>query len=73
MDAATADYPAIEKGLKDETSVEGQPVASSSQELVGPNGEQSPTEEELVTLRKVYGKVNYVSRAISTDCHVLPC
>jgi hypothetical protein len=40
---------------------------------VGPNGEQYPTEEELVTLRKVYGKVNYVSCTISMDFHVLCC
>jgi len=61
VDAATANFPAIEKGLKDETVLEKHAVASSSEELVGPNGEQYPTEEELVTLRKVYGKVNYVS------------
>ena len=47
-----------------ETVLEKQAVSSSSEELVGPNGEQYPTEEELVTLRKVYGKVNYVSRTI---------
>lgn len=69
VDAATANYPAIEKGLKEETIVEKQPVSSSSEELVGPNGEQYPTTEELVTLRKVYGKVNYVSCTVLMDCH----
>ena len=65
VDAATANYPAIEKGLKEETILEKQAaVASSEEALVGPNGEQYPTAEELVTLRKVYGKVNYVSSTI---------
>lgn len=62
VDAAAGNYPAIEKGLKDETVLEKQgPIASSSEELVGPNGEQYPTPEEFTTLRKVYGKVNWVS------------
>lgn len=62
VDAAAADYPAISKGMKDETVLEKQEaVTSSSEELTGPNGEQHPTDEELRTLRKVYGKVNWVS------------
>jgi len=61
VDAAAANYPAIQKGMKDETIFEKEPISSSSEELVGPNGEQYPTAEELVTLRKVYGKVNWVS------------
>jgi POT family proton-dependent oligopeptide transporter len=66
VDAAAANYPAIQKGMKDETILEKEPISSSSEELVGPNGEQYPTAEELVTLRKVYGKVNWVSCTIST-------
>lgn len=62
VDAAAGNYPAVEKGLKDETVLEKQvPIASSSEELVGPDGEQYPTAEEFTTLRKVYGKVNWVS------------
>lgn len=74
VDAATANYPAIEKGLKEETILEKQQaVASSEEALVGPNGEQYPTAEELVTLRKVYGKVNYVSLVILGVWHVGSC
>jgi POT family proton-dependent oligopeptide transporter len=62
VDAAAADYPAVAKGMKDETVLEKQgPIATSDEELVGPNGEQYPTAEEVATLRKVYGKVNWVS------------
>ena len=62
VDSAAADYPAISKGMKDETVLEKQEaITSSSEELIGPNGEQYPTDEELRTLRKVYGKVNWVS------------
>lgn len=62
VDAAAADYPAVAKGMKDETILEKQEaITSSSEELVGPNGEQYPTAEEMTTLRKVYGKVNWVS------------
>jgi POT family proton-dependent oligopeptide transporter len=66
VDAAAANYPAIAKGMTDETVLEKEgPISSSSEELVGPNGEQYPTEEETKTLRKVYGKVNWVSCDIS--------
>ena len=72
VDAAAGNYPAIQKGLKDETVLEKQePITSSSEELVGPNGEQYPTDEELVTLRKVYGKVNWVSGATSIEMRCL--
>jgi POT family proton-dependent oligopeptide transporter len=66
VDAAAATNPAIAKGMTEETILEKQgPISSSSEELVGPNGEQYPTEEETKTLRKVYGKVNWVSCDIS--------
>lgn len=62
VDAATADYPAVAKGLKDESIIEKQgPLTSTSEDLMGPNGEQHPTDEEWKTLRRVYGKVNWVS------------
>lgn len=61
VDAATADYPAIAKGMKDESILEKQePRVSASDELIGPNGEQYPTPEEWSTLRRVYGKVNWM-------------
>jgi POT family proton-dependent oligopeptide transporter len=66
VDAAVANNPAVAKGMTDETILEKKgPIASSSEELVGPNGEQYPTAEETRTLRKVYGKVNWVSSDIS--------
>lgn len=62
VDAATADYPAIAKGMKTESVIEKQgPLSSTSEDVLGPNGEQYPTEEEFKTLRRVYGKVNWVS------------
>ncbi|KAF1923903.1 PTR2-domain-containing protein [Didymella exigua CBS 183.55] len=61
VDAATADYPAVAKGMKDESIIEKQePHTSASEELIGPNGEQYPTEEDWTTLRRVYGKVNWM-------------
>lgn len=65
VDAATADYPAITKGMKNESVIEKQgPLSSTSEDILGPNGEQYPTEEEFKTLRRVYGKVNWVSRGL---------
>lgn len=61
VDAATADYPAIAKGMRSESVTEKQdPLTSASEELIGPNGEQYPTEEDWATLRRVYGKVNWM-------------
>jgi hypothetical protein len=61
VDPAVADYPGVAKGLKDESTLEKQvPYTSASEELIGPNGEQYPTEEEYSTLRRVYGKVNWM-------------
>lgn len=61
VDASTVDYPAIAKGMGSESVTEKQdPLASASEELIGPNGEQYPTEEDWATLRRVYGKVNWM-------------
>jgi POT family proton-dependent oligopeptide transporter len=61
VDAATADYPPMAKGMKDEPILGKQDIAtSSSEEVIGPNGEQYPTPEEWQTLRRVYGKVDYM-------------
>lgn len=62
VDAAAADYPAVAKGMKDPSVVEKQePIISFSDDLVGPNGEQYPTAEDWTHLRRVYGKVDWVS------------
>jgi len=66
VDAAAANFPGVSKGLKNGSIIEKpepftSTVPASTDELVGPNGEEYPTEEEWVTLRKVYGKVNWVS------------
>jgi len=66
VDAAAANFPGIGKGLKNESVIEKpepftSTVPAGNDELVGPNGEEYPTEEEWVTLRKVHGKVNWVS------------
>jgi POT family proton-dependent oligopeptide transporter len=66
VDAAAANFPAIGKGMKNESAIEKpepftSTVPASTDELVGPNGEEYPTEEEWTALRKVYGKVNWVS------------
>jgi POT family proton-dependent oligopeptide transporter len=68
VDAAAATHPVVAKGMADATVLEKEgPISSTSEELLGPNGEQYPTEEETRTLRKVYGKVNWVSCTISAD------
>jgi POT family proton-dependent oligopeptide transporter len=59
--AARADFPAMAKGMKDETVLEKHDaLTSSSEEFIGPNGEQYPTPEEWKTLPRVYGKVDYM-------------
>lgn len=69
VDAAIADYPAVAKGAKDDYVIEKQgPLTSTtSEELEGPNGEQYPTAEDWATLRRVYGKVNWVSETCGTN------
>jgi POT family proton-dependent oligopeptide transporter len=59
VDVAMAHVPATEKDLKDEPIYEKrESFGSTKEDLVGPNGEQYPTEEEWRTLRRVYGKVS---------------
>lgn len=61
VDAAAADYPTVTKSLKNEPSVKKpETYLSTSEELVGPNGEQYPTVQDWSTLRRVYGKVNWM-------------
>lgn len=66
VEAAAADFPAVAKGMKDESALEKKEpltstAASIADDLTGPNGEQYPTDEEWTTLRRVYGKVDWVS------------
>jgi POT family proton-dependent oligopeptide transporter len=59
VDVAMAHVPATEKDLKDEQIYEKrEPFSPTKEDLIGPNGEQYPTEEEWRTLRRVYGKVS---------------
>jgi proton-dependent oligopeptide transporter, POT family len=66
VEAARADYPAIEKGTVSEKPLAyiGDIAASDwevdSEILVGPNGEQYPTKDEIKTLRRVCGKIPWM-------------
>jgi POT family proton-dependent oligopeptide transporter len=59
-DMATAHVPDVNNDFKNETYEKRDSVSSAKEDLVGPNGEQYPTEEEWKTLRRVYGKVNWM-------------
>lgn len=60
-DATTADTPALVDTSNDQTVLGKQdPHFSTAEELTGPNGEQYPTNEDWATLRRVYGKVNWM-------------
>jgi POT family proton-dependent oligopeptide transporter len=59
--ADTANKPVLQKGLEDGKILEKRDsLGSIKADLVGPNGEQYPTEEDWTTLRRVYGKVNWM-------------
>ncbi|KAF2129483.1 PTR2-domain-containing protein [Dothidotthia symphoricarpi CBS 119687] len=58
-DAAAANYPAIQKGLQDQTISEKQHSLTST-DLMGPNGDEYPSEADWATLRRVYGRVNWM-------------
>lgn len=66
VEAGLSDYPAIEKGIAAEkpANFKGDILAVDSETesdiLVGPNGEQYPTAEEVATLRRVYGKIPWL-------------
>ena len=61
VDAATANVPAIEKGMIDETILaKRESFGVAKEDLIGPNGEQYPTQEEWTNLRRVYGKVDWM-------------
>ncbi|KAK2757413.1 oligopeptide transporter [Colletotrichum kahawae] len=66
VDAAQADYPAIEKGVNSEKkpgAYQGD-LVESHETLTGPNGEIYPTLEEQATLRRVHGKVSWLIYSI---------
>ncbi|KAJ0367512.1 hypothetical protein COL154_003166 [Colletotrichum chrysophilum] len=65
VDAAQADFPAIEKGVNSEKkpgAYQGDllPANDSHETLTGPNEEIYPTLEEQTTLRRVHGKVSWL-------------
>ncbi|KAK2040598.1 POT family protein [Colletotrichum somersetense] len=69
VEAARADYPAIEKGVdagRKPDAYTGNLTDSrlSHDTLGGPNGEVYPTEEELLTLRRTHGKVDWLIYSI---------
>lgn len=66
VEAAKADFPGIEKGLATEkpAAFKGDVISSDSEVdsevLLGPNGEQYPTAEEITTLRRTCGKIPWM-------------
>ena len=61
VDTAPVDPSAPTTGLNEESLYEKPEASTSATERpVGPNGEQYPTEEDWATLRRVYGKVNWM-------------
>ncbi|GKT41290.1 putative peptide transporter ptr2 [Colletotrichum spaethianum] len=69
VEAARANYPAIEKGAharKTPDAYTGDVAdgRGSHDTLGGPNGEVYPTEEELLTLRRIHGKVDWLIYSI---------
>ena len=62
VDAAMAHALPVQNDVRASSSFEKQEkFLTTSEDLLGPNGEQYPTEEDWQTLRKVYGKVNWMS------------
>lgn len=60
-DVATAHASVVEKDSKgDHILDKSESLASAKGELIGPNGERYPTEEEWTALRRVYGKVDWM-------------
>ncbi|WQF79172.1 Putative proton-dependent oligopeptide transporter family, PTR2 family proton/oligopeptide symporter [Colletotrichum destructivum] len=69
VEAARADYPAIEKGVdagRKPGAYTGDMAdgRDSHDTLGGPNGDVYPTEEELLTLRRTHGKVDWLIYSI---------
>jgi len=65
VDAALANAPRLHNGTRGSASLEKHDkFVLTSESLVGPNGELYPTEEDWGKLRRVYGKVNWMSTHI---------
>jgi POT family proton-dependent oligopeptide transporter len=65
VDAALANVHAPHNNTRGSVSLEKQDkFVSTSESLLGPNGEQYPTDEDWQQLRRVYGKVNWMSTCI---------
>ena len=61
VDTTPVDPSATTRRHKVESLQEKQEASTSATERsVGPNGEQYPTDEDWATLRRVYGKVNWM-------------
>ncbi|KAF2268731.1 PTR2-domain-containing protein [Lojkania enalia] len=62
VEAATGELPGIAEGYSNEKTLEKSESVpdNASDELMGPNGEQYPTAEEMQTLRRVYGKIDWM-------------
>lgn len=62
VDAALAATPAVQNDVRASASFEKKEgFVDTSESLRGPNGEEYPTDEEWATLRRVYGKVSWMS------------
>lgn len=61
VDAALANTPALANSVRDTSLEKHDGVVNASESLRGPNGEEYPTDEDWTTLRRVYGKVNWMS------------
>jgi hypothetical protein len=61
VDVAVAHVPMTSNNFKDEQILEKrESLSSTKKDVLGANGEQYPTDEEWTTLRRVYGKVNWM-------------
>jgi POT family proton-dependent oligopeptide transporter len=62
VDAALANAPPLHNNTRGSASFEkDEKFVSTSEDLLGPNGEHYPTEEDWRKLRRVYGKINWMS------------
>lgn len=67
VEVARADFPSIEKGFADQkpandvNNAEKQGISITNSDVgIGSDGEIYPTEEEVATLRRVRGKIDWI-------------
>jgi proton-dependent oligopeptide transporter, POT family len=68
VEAVKANISAIEKGVvgdKAADTISASASSAASNALFGPNGERYPTKEELETLPRVVGKVDWIIYSIA--------